>query len=116
MGRIKIENTKSGMVLSSDVEDHRGSVLLGAGEKILRKNIRIFKMWGITEVDIRAIPADDVENGGIEQLEPSTPVDVKSQIQQFFQHTDLCHPAIKELVRIRMKRLTSKKLTETVNG
>ena len=116
MGRIKIEHVKSGMVLSSDVQDHRGDVLLCAGEKIQRKNLRIFRMWGITEVDIQDVPADDAENGGAETVEPTTPVDVKDRVQRLFQHADSSHPAIKELVRIRMKRLASQETAETVHG
>ena len=105
MGRISVENVKFGMVLSSDVQDHRGDVLLRAGENIQRKNLRIFKMWGITEVDVLDIYAEGVEHGGAEPLETAAPVDVKSQVEQLFQHTDSSHPAVKELVRIRMKRL-----------
>jgi hypothetical protein len=116
MGRIKIENIKSGMVLSSDVRDHRGDVLLRAGEKIERKNLRIFRIWGITEVDIQDVAAEDAEYGSTESLEPAAPVDVQNQVQQLFQHADSSHPAVKELVRIRMKRFASQETSEAVYG
>jgi len=116
MGRINVEHVKSGMVLSSDVQDHRGDVLLRAGEKIQRKNLRIFRMWGITEIDIQDVPADDAENRGTELLEPAAPVDGTSHVQQLFQHTDSAHPAVKELVRIRMNRLAGQETTEAVYG
>ena len=50
MIRINIADLKPGMVLAHSVRNHQGVMLLGAGVKITKKNIRIFKSWGVIDV------------------------------------------------------------------
>ena len=50
MIRVNIADLKPGMVLAQSVRNHQGVMLLGAGTKITKKNIRIFKSWGVINV------------------------------------------------------------------
>jgi hypothetical protein len=50
MIRVNIADLKPGMVLAHSVRNHQGVMLLGAGTKITKKNIRIFKSWGVIDV------------------------------------------------------------------
>ena len=50
MIRVNIADLKPGMVLAQSVQNHQGVLLLDAGTKITKKNIRIFKSWGVTDV------------------------------------------------------------------
>ena len=50
MIRVNIEDLKPGMILAKPVQNHQGVLLLDAGIKITKKNIRIFKSWGVIEV------------------------------------------------------------------
>ena len=50
MIRVNIADLKPGMVLAHSVRNHQGVMLLGAGVKITKKNIRIFKSWGVIDV------------------------------------------------------------------
>jgi hypothetical protein len=50
MIRVKIEDLKPGMILAKPVQNHQGVLLLDAGTKITKKNIRIFKSWGVIEI------------------------------------------------------------------
>ena len=52
MIRVNIADLKPGMVLAHSVRNHQGVLLLGAGTKITKKNIRIFKSWGVIDVSI----------------------------------------------------------------
>jgi len=52
MGVVYVKNLKVGMVLSDDVRDINSRLLLAKGQKIQSKHIRIFKIWGITEVNV----------------------------------------------------------------
>ncbi|WP_291323384.1 HDOD domain-containing protein [Desulfonatronospira sp.] len=52
MGKIIVEDLKPGMVLEDDVRDFNGRFLLGRGLSIEEKHLRIFKIWGVSEVDI----------------------------------------------------------------
>jgi len=53
MIRVNIVDLKPGMVLAQPVQNHQGILLLDAGTKITKKNIRIFKSWGVIEVSIK---------------------------------------------------------------
>ena len=116
MGKIKIENIKSGMIVATDVKDYRGSVLLTAGEKILDKNIKIFKMWGITEVDVRDHNSKDNIDGDKDSLDQTHLIDAKEHVQNLFKHVDLQHPANTELYRLCIKRLAKQEIMEEANG
>jgi len=49
MIRVNILDLKPGMVLARSVQNQQGVLLLDAGTKITKKNIRIFKSWGVNE-------------------------------------------------------------------
>ncbi len=50
---INIEDLKPGMVLSKPVRNPQGVLLLDAGSKITKKNIRIFKSWGVIDLFVK---------------------------------------------------------------
>jgi len=52
MIRVNIADLKPGMVLAHSVRNHQGVMILGAGAKITKKNIRIFKSWGVIDVSV----------------------------------------------------------------
>jgi poly-beta-hydroxyalkanoate depolymerase len=52
MIRVNIVDLKPGMVLAQSVQNHQGVLLLDAGTKITKKNIRIFKSWGVNEFTV----------------------------------------------------------------
>ena len=53
MTRVGIDEIKPGMILAHPVKNSQGVLLLDAGAKISKKNIRIFKSWGVTEVTVK---------------------------------------------------------------
>ena len=108
MGKIKIDDVRLGMVLADDVKNHRGLVLLRTGDRITQKDLRIFRMWGITEVDV----SDSVKQSVDEhpsQLDVSRLKQVEKEAQVFFSHTDRNHPAIEELFQQYILRTARKK-------
>ena len=52
MIRVNIVDLKPGMVLAQSTRNNQGVLLLDAGTKITKKNIRIFKSWGVIEVSV----------------------------------------------------------------
>ena len=52
MIRVNIADLKPGMVLAQSVRNYQGVMLLGTGTKITKKNIRIFKSWGVNDVSV----------------------------------------------------------------
>ena len=52
MIRVNIADLKPGMVLAQSVRNYQGVMLLGTGTKITKKNILIFKSWGVIDVSV----------------------------------------------------------------
>ena len=55
---VKVDDLKPGMILARPVKTHQGVLLLEAGAKISKKNIRIFKSWGIDEIGVKGHMTD----------------------------------------------------------
>ena len=63
MVRVNIADLKPGMVLAQSVRNYQGVMLLSAGTKITKKNIRIFKSWGVIDVSV-AGELDELRTAG----------------------------------------------------
>jgi hypothetical protein len=50
---LAVDDLKPGMILARPVRNLQGVLLLEAGARITKKNIRIFKSWGVNEVAIK---------------------------------------------------------------
>lgn len=98
MGSIHINKLKPGMVLDEEVKDINGRLLLKKDKKIQPAHIRIFKIWGVTEVNIRGNNGNKDTSAG--PADPELIEKTKENTQQLFRHADLEHPAIKEIFRI----------------
>jgi len=98
MTTVHLDEIKQEMVLSEDVIDVTGRLLLQKGHKIKPSHVNIIKKWGITEVNVvgdstgEEIDHDNVDFQGDEEIDHET--------LNLFQHTDLDHPATKELYRL----------------
>lgn len=98
MGIIHIDRLQPGMVLADEVRDLSGRLLLGKDRTIQQDHLKVFKIWGITEVNIRG-------NKGCEEktkpnLDPEQIEKIKECTRQVFRYCDLEHPAIKEIFRL----------------
>jgi len=97
MNTVHIDNVKEGMVLADDVRDITSRLLLSKGIRIQPKHIRVFKIWGITEVSIEG-RAGVAEDRG-ESISDERIQQVIEETKTVFKHQDLDHPAIKELFK-----------------
>jgi hypothetical protein len=52
MGIVYTDKIKPGMVVAEEVRDVNGRLLLARGNSIQPSHMRIFKIWGITEVKV----------------------------------------------------------------
>ncbi len=100
MARINIEDVQPGMVLESDAKDRSGRVLLGAGNTLTEKHLKIFKTWGVTEADIKGIEKEEVAARVISRLDPLRLKEVEAQTRERFRHSDMNHPFTSELFRL----------------
>jgi len=105
MARINIEDVQPGMVLGSDTKDRNGRVLLGAGNVLTEKHLKIFKMWGVTEADIKGIEEEEAAARAVSGLDPLLLEAAEERMRARFLHADMNHPFNGELFRLLTKRV-----------
>jgi len=116
MACIPVNEIKVGMVLTKDACDRNKRVLLGAGGIISEKHLKIFRMWGVLEVEIEGDSPANNDDNPIKQLSSTQAEEVKIRARRLFQHCDTSHAFSKELLRLAVTRLARHKLREAANG
>lgn len=107
MGKTHIDNLQAGMILTEDVHDRSGRLLLGAGAELQNKHIVIFRTWGVIEAAV----GDEVSEQLIIPAGLDIDLDrlaaVEEELKPRYRYADLNQPAIRELLRLNaMRRLT----------
>ena len=111
MYAVPTDKLKPGKILAEEVRDINGRLLLARGNEIGDNHIRIFKIWGVSEVAI-----EGPEQGGEKfdpDLNPEIFEQVKSTVTTLFQHTDLEHPIIKKIFNLAVQFRCEHNLLET---
>lgn len=104
MGLISISDIRPGMVLAGDVRDRNNRVLLAAGQEITEKHVKIFKMWGVTDADVKGAEQADMVVQDMAEVDPMTYQDAEKVTLDKFRHADMNHPGVKELARLATLR------------
>jgi len=60
MGVKNIKDLKSGMVLTGEIRDCRGRLLIDKGTVLTDKYLKLCKMWGVVEAEVEGISSDDI--------------------------------------------------------
>jgi hypothetical protein len=92
------------MILGADVRDRSGRLLLGAGTELSERHLIILRTWGVVEVEIAG--ADEGENDtlAVNAIDPALWDAIEKEISPLFRYADTTHPAVKELMRMRIVR------------
>ena len=104
MGTINLENARPGMILAKEAKDLNGRVLLAAGTELTEKHLRVFRIWGVSEVEIQGVEHEDVVAEVTARVEPATLKSAEEEVSRLFAFTDRSHPAIAELSRLAVLR------------
>ena len=104
MGKIPTDNLAQGMLLASDVLDRSGRLLLKTGTELTGRHLYILRTWGIIEADI--VAAEDIypDTAQDKAIDPVLWGVLEEKIMPLFLHADLSHPAMNELMCIRIQR------------
>lgn len=101
MHLVSLNNLVPGMVLENSVHDQYGRFLLKAGQSLEKKHIRIFKIWGVTEVWIK-----DEDEDHIQEIQPEIPKEIYDQAESYlkekFRLNNLDDPFVQELFRVSL--------------
>jgi len=113
MGTVPTDKLKEDMILSDDVRNVNGRLLLAKGVKIRSNHIRMLKMWGVTEANV--VSDHDGEEDPAFNLDPEQLEKIRENTQYIFRHADHDHPAVKELFRLSVLFKSRQKIIETDN-
>jgi HD-like signal output (HDOD) protein len=102
MGMIHTSNVKPGMVLAGSVRDVSGRLLLSEGKTIQSDHLRIFKMWGVSEVPVHG-PGDGSEEVEANHFDPEIMSRAEAHCQSLFLHAGNEHPALEEIFRLSIR-------------
>jgi len=72
-------------------------VLLAAGQEITDKHVKIFKMWGVTDADVKGAEQEDMVVQDMAEVDPMTYQDAEQVTLDKFRHADMNHPGVKNL-------------------
>jgi HD-like signal output (HDOD) protein len=101
MVAVQTHKLKPGQILAEEVRDINGRLLLAEGNKIGANHIRIFKIWGIPEVAVTGNARHR------EKDDPATNPELAEQVQEnvkiLFSHSDLEHPAVREIYKLAVQ-------------
>ncbi len=103
MLNLAVEDLKPGMILARPVRNRQGVLLLEAGTRLTKKNIRIFKSWGVTEVAIRGKRSHSrISSAEIGLADPET---VEKRLKEKFSDV-LDDPVMVEIYNAAKNQLT----------
>ncbi len=102
MAKVSIDNLVPGMLLASDLHDRNGRLLLKAGTELTDRGLYLLRTWGAVEAEIANCDDDRESAPADDAIDPELWAAVETRITPLFRHADLDHPAIKELLRIRI--------------
>ena len=108
MPRIPSDQVKPGMILSADVHDRNGRLLMSSGGELTVNRLRIFQTWGIPEVEVATEQETGPADPGKETaVDPGMLRQAQEQVEKLFCLADTGHPAIKELMTLAIIRKTT---------
>jgi HD-like signal output (HDOD) protein len=98
MTTVRIKKLIPGMVLADDVHDIKGRLLMSRGKPIGPDHIRIFKIWGIPQVDVAGAPEDG--EAASAAPDPAWYEAARREAEDLFVLTQRDHPAVKEIFNL----------------
>ncbi len=94
--RVSLEDLRPEMILTADLTDGVGRLLLPSGTALTEKHLRYCQMWGVAEAEIQG---DDRGEGGADVLDPAILQAAEAKLLPRFRHTTLAHPFIATIIR-----------------
>jgi putative nucleotidyltransferase with HDIG domain len=95
LSSVSVENLEEGLILSEDVIDTFGRLIHTKGRRIEANHIRLFKIWGISEVQVQGAPVAVLPEQDSKDLEKLH--NAEQTVKMILQNMDVAHPAINEI-------------------
>jgi putative nucleotidyltransferase with HDIG domain len=95
---VALDNLSEGVVLNADVRDSNGRLILSRGKRIDAAHIRLFRIWGVPEVNIEGTHDNTTApDTGEENINKR--VKAEHTVEMVCQCIDVRHPAIAAIVQ-----------------
>ena len=104
MGILNINHIQEGMELAEDLVNFNGTVLLTVGSMITDRHLGAFRMWGITEANIKGVEDGCLEEIPLENIDPGVIENLETEMERRFRKTNRDDPVTAELYRLVKKR------------
>ncbi len=102
--QISLDDLQIGAILTADVKDRGGRLLLGAGAEIEERHLKIFRGWGVADICIKGGSTDgDFDENAINE-DPEFRAMMTMEVKKDFEENDLGHPFIQALLEICVDR------------
>lgn len=92
------------MVLEADIKDRCGRLLLRAGDSLSDRSLRVLRIWGITDAQVKGHGEEQALEKGLEHLDPALVEAARCRVEQRYRHMNARSPAVKTLKREAIKR------------
>ena len=114
MARVRVDALHDGMELASDVLSNTGQVLVRSGTELSEREIRLFNMWGISDIEIEGDEGELAES--VAALDPALLAKYESDAKSLFRHAKIDHPFMAPLFRECVSRCGSSRERESNEG
>lgn len=106
MAQLAIDQARPGMILSADVLDRRGRLLVPSGSELTERHLSAFRMWGVPAVQIQgeAPPPEEAE------LPEWVAAEVEAELTDRFRAAGGPHPFLDELRRLAARSLAKTRM------
>ncbi len=104
MALMRTSDIHIGMELASDVVDEQGRLMIREGTNVSERELRLLKMWGVSELDVVCDDAEAADNSPL-TMDPMLVTEHAPAACELFRHADLTHPVTAQLFRECIVRL-----------
>jgi HD-like signal output (HDOD) protein len=104
---VGVGSLTSGMVLAENLFHLNGRLILKEGTRLTPENLRVIKMWGITEAKILSAVSREIDREAFAE-EAFINEKAAAAAEELFLFTDSQHEVIRELIRLFLKRYSPK--------
>jgi hypothetical protein len=106
---LRLEQLQVGMELADDVPDRNGQPLVRRGTVLSEKDLRRFKMWGVSEVEIVGSDDNEIKVAPL-VIEPALLERYRPEVREIFQRANLEHPFMAQLFQESLIRYVRQRM------
>jgi hypothetical protein len=108
-----LDDLKPGMILSADLSESGGRLLLPAGTELTDRHLRYFHMWGVAEVEVQG---DDRLQDPAATVDPEVRAAIEARLGHLFRHVDVAQAAAAQVFAYCLARDLRRAATEPPHG